>query len=81
MVSDTTTLSEIQVWRLYGLILVLLATVAAARGLPNHLLLAGCVASVAIGAMVAMSIFPLWSLVFCVGSVIGGIVAERSAQI
>jgi hypothetical protein len=81
LVSDPTTLTELQVWRLYALIMILFFTMLAANSLPDHLLVAGIAAGATIGAAVALTIFPMWSLVFAIGCIGGGLVAERTAQL
>jgi hypothetical protein len=81
MVSDTTTLNEIQVWRLYALIMVLFITIVCARAVPNHLFIAGVGAGGTIGAAVALTVFPMWALVFTIGCILGGMVAERTSQL
>jgi len=81
LMSDSTTITELQAWRILGLALVLMLTTAAAVVVKSHLLLAGIVAGAAIGGMVALTIFPLWALVFTVGAIIGGLVAERSPSL
>jgi hypothetical protein len=78
MVSDNTSLSEIQTWRLYAFVMILAVTVGAALALKEHLLLCGLASGAAIYGAVALTIFPGWAMVFAVGMVIGGIVAERA---
>tara|TARA_Y100000310_G_scaffold166912_2_gene166622 strand:+ start:318 stop:4001 length:3684 start_codon:yes stop_codon:yes gene_type:complete len=81
MLSDNTTLTEIQSWRLYALAIILLVTVGTARAVRSHLLLSGIAAGVSIGAAVALTIFPMWALVFAIGGILGGVVAERSPSL
>ena len=81
MVSDTTTLNEIQVWRLYALAILLFFIVLTAKALPHHLLITGIVAGALIWGFVALTIFPGWALVFAIGGVLGGLVAERTGQL
>lgn len=81
ILSDSTTLTELQAWRILGLAFVLFVTVAAAAAVRSHLLIAGIAAGASIGACCALTIFPLWTLVFAVGAVAGGLVAERSPSL
>ena len=81
MVSDNTTLDEIQVWRFYALAIILFFTVLTAKSLPHHLLITGIVAGALIWGFVALTIFPGWALLFAIGGVIGGLVAERTGQL
>ena len=81
LMSDSTTITELQAWRILGLAIVLMVTTMAAVAVKSHLLLAGIVAGAAVGGMVALTIFPLWALVFTVGAIAGGLVAERSPSL
>ena len=81
ILSNTTTLTESQAWILYALALIFLTTVGAAMAVKGHLLVSGIVAAVGFGGAVALTIFPLWALVFVIGAVLGGIVAERSPSL
>lgn len=81
LLSDNSTLTEIQAWRLYALAMILMLTVGAARAVKGHLLLAGIAAGASIGGAVALTIFPLWTLIFAIGAVVGGVVAERSPSL
>ncbi|KKN30088.1 hypothetical protein LCGC14_0837650 [marine sediment metagenome] len=81
--SDNTTLTEIQVWRLMGIIAVLFATVATAFTVRGHQGITAIVAGVMLGGLVAFdsNIFPMWTLVIAAGLFIAGIVAERSPSL
>jgi hypothetical protein len=83
VVSDNTTLSEIQVWRFYGLVIWLFATVAAAFALRGHQGITMMLSGAILGGLVAFdfNIFPMWLLVVTIGCFIGGIVAERSPSV
>lgn len=83
VVSDNTTLTEIQVWRLYGLILWLFVTVAAGFKLRGHLGFTLMASGATLGGLVAFdgNIFPMWLLVVTIGCFIGGFVAERSPSL
>ena len=74
-------LNEIQAWRLLALAMILFLTVAAGVAVRGHLFLAGIVAGASIGGAVALTIFPLWALVFAIGAVAAGVVAERSPSL
>lgn len=78
ILSDTTTLTELQAWRLLGLIFVLLITGITIRAVPRHLAIACVAAGGAIVLMVVLTIFPLYALVFVVLCALGGLVSERS---
>ena len=83
VVSDNTTLSEIQVWRFYGLVIWLFCTVAAAFSLRGHQGITMMLSGAILGGLVAFdyNIFPMWLLVVTIGCFIGGIVAERSPSV
>ena len=83
VVSDNTTLSEIQVWRFYGLVIWLFVTVAAGFSLRGHLGITMMVSGATLGGLVAFdyNIFPLWLLVITIGCFIGGFIAERSPSL
>ena len=81
--SDNTTLTEIQVWRLMGVIAILFATVATAFTIRQHQGITAIVAGVMLGGLVAFdsNIFPMWTLVIATGLFIAGVVAERSPSL
>lgn len=81
ILSDNTTMSEIQAWRLLGIAFVLSVTVLVARILRGHLLIAGIAGGVSVGACCALTIFPLYALIFMVIFVMAGVVAERSPSL
>ena len=81
LMSDTTSITELQAWRILALSIILLVTVSAIMAVRGHLLVAGIVAGASIGATVALTIFPLWALVFVIISILGGVVAERSPSL
>lgn len=81
ILSDTTSLSEMQSWRLLGIAFVLFVTVASIMALRGHLIVAGVSCGVSTGAMVALTIFPLWALIFAIGAIVAGVIAERSPSI
>lgn len=81
ILSNTTSMSESQAWRLLGLALVLLLTASSLKVCKGHLLIVGAACAAAIIGMVAMTIFPLWALVFAAIAIIGGLVSERSPSI
>lgn len=78
ILSDTTSMSEYQAWILLGLAAVLFVTVGTAKIVRGHHIITGVMSGAAIGGMVALTIFPMWALVFAVGAVLAGIVAERT---
>ncbi|KKN56921.1 hypothetical protein LCGC14_0567740 [marine sediment metagenome] len=81
--SDNTTLTEIQVWRLMGIIAVLFATIATAFTIRQHQGITAIVAGTMLGGLVAFdsNIFPMWTLVIATGLFIAGVVAERSPSL
>jgi hypothetical protein len=83
MVSDNTTLSEIQVWRWLGLAMLLFVTVACARLLREHQGITAIIAAVTMGGLVAFdhNIFPMWLLVLSIGIFVGGLISERSPSL
>jgi len=78
MLSDNTTLTEIQSWRLLALAAILLITGATALAVGRHQGITAIVAGTAILGIVVLTIFPMWALVFAIGMFIGGLVMERS---
>ncbi len=81
LMSDTTSLTELQAWRFLGLAAVLFVTVGVAAMIKNHLLIAGIACCAAILGLVALTIWPTWTLVFALMGVLGGIVSERSPSL
>ncbi len=81
ILSNTTTLTELQAWRFLGLALVLFATVLAAVAVKGHLLIAGIACGASIGLLVQQTVWPTWALVFIVPAIIGGLIAERTPSI
>ncbi len=81
--SDNTTLTEIQVWRLMGIIAVLFTMLATAFTVRQHQGITAISAAVVLGGLVAFdnNIFPMWTLVIAVGLLIAGLVAERSPSL
>ncbi len=78
LVSDHSTLTETQVWYFYGLIFVLLVTMVTAGAVRQHYLITGIAMAGAMIALVVMTVWPMWALVFAAMAVVGGLVAERS---
>ena len=81
IMSDTTTLTELQAWRLLGLAFVLFVAVATIVTVRRHLLIAGIATGASILVLVVWTIWPMWALVFVAGCVLAGIIAERSPSI
>jgi len=81
MLSDNSTMTEIQAWRLLALALILLVAATTARAVGRHQGLTMISVGTAIGAMVAFTIFPLWTLIFAIGMFVGGLVMERSPSL
>ena len=78
ILSDTTTLSERQAWVLLGLAFVLFVIIAVGTRARGHQMITGIATGVAISVLVVMTIWPMWSLVFAILAVVGGVVSERS---
>lgn len=81
ILSDTTSLTEMQSWRFLGLVLTLMITMVCIIAVRGHLLIAGIACGASVGAMVALTVFPFWALIFAVGAVGAGLIAERSPSI
>jgi len=82
-VSDSTTLTEIQVWRWLGSVVWLAVTVWVGTVMRGHQGITAIFSGVFVAGMVAFdgSIFPAYLLTFTAGLFIGGIVAERSPSL
>lgn len=82
-ISDNTTLSEIQVWRWMGIIMVIFMTMICAKALRGHQGITAIIAGVLLGGLVAFdyNIFPLWLLIISLGGFIGGLIAERTPSV
>jgi len=78
IMSDTTTLTELQAWRILAFAFVLLVTVSTARAVRGHHAITGFAAGAAMLGMVVLTIFPMWALVFTGLFIFGGLIAERS---
>jgi len=81
LVSDNTTLTELQTWRWLGIAVVLLITVIAAKLVPKHLAIACFAGGAGTLLMVVMTIWPLWTLVLLILFALGGWVSERSPSV
>jgi len=81
MVSDNTTLTELQTWRLFGLAIVLLVTVGIARLVPKHLAVACFAGGASVVALVVLTIWPIWALVLLVLYGFGGWISERAPSL
>jgi len=81
MISDNTTLTELQTWRWLGIAVVLLIIVITARLVPKHLAIACFAGGAGTLLMVVMTIWPLWTLVLLILFALGGWVSERSPSV
>lgn len=83
MVSDNTDLTEIQTWRWYGMILLVMCTAVFAKFARGHQGITAIAAGAIIGFLIAFdsTIFPLYLAVLSAGLIIGGLISERSHQI
>lgn len=80
-ISDTTTLSEYQVWVWFGIAFVAFITVLVGSRVRGHHLLTGIAASAAVVLMVVWTIFPMLTLAVCVLAIWGGLISERSTSL
>ncbi len=80
MISDNTTLVEIQVWRWLGFMLWLFVVVAVGKTMRGHQGITAIVAGAILIGLVALdhNIFPWWLLLFSIGLFIAGGIAERT---
>ena len=81
MVSDNTALSELQTWRWFGILVVVMLVGIAIRLVPRHLVIACVAGGVATVALVVMTIWPLWTLTFLALFALGGWISERSPSV
>lgn len=81
LVSDNTTITELQSWRWLGIAIVLLVTITGAKLVPKHLAIACFAGATGTMVMVVMTIWPLWTLVLLALFAIGGWVSERSPSL
>jgi len=81
LVSDNTTLTELQTWRWLGIAIVLLVIVTTAKLVPKHLAIACFAGGAGTLLMVVMTIWPLWTLVILILFALGGWVSERSPSV
>jgi len=81
MMSDGTSVTELQAWRFLGLALILLVTVYTAVAVRGHFIIAGLACAGVIGLMVQQTIWPLWGLIFVIPAIVAGIMAERTPSI
>jgi len=81
LLSDNSTLTEHQVWILYGLAFVLFVTVATSAVVRGHHGITGIMCAASMIGLVSLTIWPLWTVVFIVSTVIVGLVSERSPSL
>lgn len=81
LLSDNSTLTERQVWILYGLAFVLFATVATSTVARGHHGITGIMCAASMVGLVSLTIWPLWTVVFVAGAIIAGLVSERSPSL
>lgn len=77
VMSDSTTITERQAWVWFGLAFVLFVTVGVGTRVRGHHLITGVAVSAAIVALVVMSVWPAWTVVFIAIAIFGGLVSER----
>ncbi len=76
-----TTFNEVQIWRFFAMVATLLLMAGAAKIVPGHIGIIGFAQLIGMGGAVAMTIFPLWTIVVSIGMFIGTLIMERSPQI
>jgi len=81
LVSDNTSLTELQTWRWFGIIVVLIVVGTAIRLVPNHLAIACVAGGAATIALVVLTIWPLYALVLLALFAAGGLISERSRSL
>lgn len=81
LISDNTSLTESQTWRYYGIVLLVFVLVLTAYAVRGHYILTGIAVAATFIGLVALTIFPYWSLVFVIFFIVGGWVAERTTQL
>lgn len=79
--SSTTPMTELESWRLLGGAFILVVFALSAKFLRGHYLIVGIATGAAIGATVAMTIYPLIFLIGVIMCVLAGIVAERMPSV
>lgn len=81
IMSDNTTITELQAWRFLGLAILLLLTVSAAALVRGHLIIAGLVCGGTIALLAQQTVWPGWALVFMIPAIIAGWIAERTPSV
>jgi len=81
ILSDTTTLTELQAWRILGTALLLLVTVSTAKVVRGHHAITGIAAGACTLGLVVLTIYPMWGLVFMAFAVIAGLISERTPSV
>lgn len=81
ILSDTTTLTELQAWRFLGIAFVLFVTVATGMAIRKHLLMASIVCALSIIMCIIFSVFPWYAIFFAAVVVSGGLVSERTPSV
>jgi hypothetical protein len=81
VLSDNTPMTEIEGWRVLGGAFIMMVFALAAKFLHGHYLLVGISTATAIGATIAMTIFPLIFLIGVIICILAGIVAERMQSV
>jgi len=74
-------ITNAQAWVILSLAFILLVTIGTAKAVRGHFIITGIAAGASMGACIALTIFPLWTLVFVIGAVVGGVIAERSPSL
>jgi hypothetical protein len=80
-VSDNTTLTERQVWVLFGLITVVFITVLVGASVRGHHLITGIASGLAMVWMIVWTVFPIWAVIVVILAVVGGLISERSPSL
>ena len=78
ILSGTTTLTELQAWRILGSAFVLMVLTSAMWAVRGHYLIAGIATGAAILIMVVWTIYPMWALIVMAFAVVAGLISERT---
>ena len=81
IMSDTTTLTELQAWRILGAALWLAITVWTAMMVRGHHAITGFASAGTVIGLVALTIYPMWAVVFSIAFIIGGLISERTPSL
>jgi hypothetical protein len=81
MVSDHSTMTELEVWRIVGGALILLCFMAVVRRVKGHHILTGIAVSIGIGANVVMGIYGIWFLALWIPTILVSLLFHRTPSV